>query len=185
MADDDLRTHVARGMKRLTDDVLMDRYGDPHVAFTVMLYPDAPPSVVALTPSGSGACDLKHLQFGKDADDSQPKGRFFTFEELQEAARGLRDAELGMLLARPTSVGTLGEQIMERVKEGWERHNTFTIDQTLKKAAVEQARPMVCPSCHQRYTKRGFPAHLRMSRWCGGRVTIDTDTGQGVMVGAD
>lgn len=183
MADDDLRAHVTRGMQRLTDDVLMDRYGDPHVAFAVMLYPDAPPAVVALTPSGSGACDLKRLQFGQD--DEPSKGRFFTFQELQEAARGLRDAELGMLIARPTSAGTLGEQIVERVKEGWERHNTFTIDQTLKKAAVEQARPMVCPSCRQRYTKRGFPQHLRLARWCGGRVTIDADTGQGVMVEAD
>ena len=59
---DELRSPLPRAFERLADDLVVERHGDPHVAFAVLVYPDREPAIVAITGRQSGAHDITTIE---------------------------------------------------------------------------------------------------------------------------
>lgn len=173
---DDLRTGIVRAAEQFTADLLVGRYHDPQVGFVVLVHPDREPTIVALTPAT--AQDIRNIQT-RDQDESEDDRRrrregprFFTAEELHEAAGGLRQADQalrfsGFAWQEPEGRKFhLGRYIGDRIAEWWQRHRARPIEEALARAADEARRPAVCGNCGRRFTERGLTQHLRRSRWC-------------------
>lgn len=162
-----LSDHLPPGLERLAGDVLVGRYGDPHVAFVVFVYPERAPEVASITPGGSMARPLSAVQASKDAGGSPRPSRFFTLADLNEAASAMSAAH-DMLRRPPRSVADgiskWGDVIVAEIAKRWQRHRDYTSERVMK-AAAEEAKPR-CPHCNGRFTVRGLPMHLARSAVC-------------------
>lgn len=171
-------------------DLLVGRHGDPHVGFVVFVYPDRAPEIVALTPAGTGRTPLSHIVTRDEKDpESEGKGpdRFFSAEDLQDAAHGLMDAVEAL---RAHGSGwyrrydkerqpdeTLGRHISRHVASVWGRRRDFAMNRAMA-AAAEASKPQ-CPHCKRRFnTDRGLKAHLARAWHCARREDEAAAKGQ-------
>lgn len=175
----DLRMQLLRSFERLHDDLAIERYGDPHVAFAVLVYPDRCPLVVAVTPVGSH--DLSRMRSRTQEQVLQRKERFFDRSELQEAGHALTDAAIAMRLTLRKPGEKLGDFVTGEIERRWRGRRDGESSRLLEAAANEAARPAICPHCHGRFTERGIKQHLARSAWCSkvaARTQPATEIGQ-------
>ncbi len=159
---DTLRAPLIRHFETLATDVAIGRHGDPHVAFVVFVYPDSEPSVVAVTPSRSPR-NLSTLRAGKGDEKAETTGeRFFTYEDLYDAYSALNAARWAMQIHHLRSKGglTLGAEIIETIRERWQRHKDAPIMRAMAEAQHLAEHPHVC-TCKRRFrTGRGLGMHI-------------------------
>lgn len=162
-APDELRAPLLKALEALRDQLALgERFGDPHLAFTVLLYPDEVPAIVAITEQG--ICEFERLasktreQF--DGEHEQG-GRFFTGEELDEAATALSAAFMAFrTFPYRKDEMKLGAHVIEHVAQVVERHRAYPIERALKEAAYEERMKWKCEGCANRYgTERGLNMH--------------------------
>lgn len=163
---DELRAGLVSAAERFTDDLALGTHDDPHVAFVILVHPDAPPSIVVLAEAGAHRLGRVNQ---KDPDDNAPdrRGRFFTFEDLEQATDALSAVALAVRMAsyrRPD--GPFGEYLVAQIAERWHRRRDLAMSRLLGKADEERRRPVVCEGCRRRFTERGHKAHLARNRWC-------------------
>lgn len=186
----DLSALLQRSLEGLAMDLLVGRHGDPHVGFVVFVYPDRGPEIIALTPAGTGRTPLSHI-VTRDEKDPESKGkdsdRFFSFEDLEDAAHGLTDAmdalrAHGSLWYRRYDKErqpgeTLGQHIARHVATTWARRRDIAMNRAMAVAA-EELKPQ-CPHCKRRFTDRGLKMHLARAWHCA-RRQAETQAQEGV-----
>lgn len=161
---DELRAPLVDALRRVTDDLLIGRFDDPHVAFLVLVHPDREPGIVVI--SEAGAHDVARL---RDRRTSGPKdvarGRLFTWDDLTDAQQALDDMRWAAKW-REVDGPPLGKWIASEIRRRWQNRRDNATEAAMKRAAAEAKRPNVCPICRERFTVRGYPMHLAKT-WCG------------------
>lgn len=186
---DDLRAPIVGALEKLGMDLALGRYGDPYVAFVVLVHPDQPPSIVAVSPRGQH--DIAHIAYS-DAEDAEQNeresSRFFTYSDFTDAKEALHDADFAWTIAnyhhgRGGNKQSLGAYIVEHVREAWQRRRDRGMEREMEKAAYEATHPAVCPFCNRRFTERGLAQH-RLSGRDGDTPTVATFRAKGERDGA-
>lgn len=164
-----LRGPLVGAIEQLADDVAVERYGDPHVGFVVLLSPDGPPRLAVVSDLGV-ATPFENVKLGKAAeqDKGRSKGRFFTIQDLEEAAHGLMDALHGATERRwrPDPEKPLSAD----VEAMWNRRRDASIDRQIKATEHAIRYAAECPYCHSRYTTKGLKTHIARSVYCSRRA---------------
>ena len=157
----DLRSKLIGSLERFTTRLATGDYGDPHVAFVVLVHPDREPAIVAITERGEH--DFTRLEFSEGGDEDSR--RFFTAVDLKDAKAALNAAEM-CLVMRLRNI-PLGEQIRAAVHRQWDAIRSWPLRKALENAEYEAAHPFVCDGCKQRFkTERGRQMHLSRARHC-------------------
>ena len=164
-----LRGPLVEAIEQLADDVAVERYGDPHVGFVVLLSPDGPPRLAVVSDLGV-ATPFENVKVGKtmEQDKGRSKGRFFTVQDLEEAAHGLMDAlhGAGERRWRPDPEKPLSAD----VEAMWNRRRDAAIDRQIKATERAIRYAAECPYCHGRYTTKGLTTHIARSVYCSRRA---------------
>lgn len=163
---DELRAPLVDALRQATDDLLIGRLDDPHVAFLVLVHPDREPGIVVITEAG--AHDVARLvQSGELEPKDVAPGRLFTWADLTDAHNALEDMERAVKWRkREPDAPPLGKWIASEIRRLWRNRRDRFAEAAMKQAAAEAKRPNVCPICRERFTVRGYPMHLAKT-WCG------------------
>lgn len=173
---DELRAPLVDALRRLADDLLIGRHDDPHLGFVVLLHPDRHPSIVSLSPIGSGSYDFAKLRGGKDdppetPDDGTERHSPFTWDDLDESAKAIAAAQSAgrSFQFRTDRTQTLGLHIDAAIAERWETKRFAIMEQEMERAAFEEAHPAQCGNCDRRFTEQGLKQHRSRSPYVGCR----------------
>ena len=163
---DDLRSPLVRKFESFATDLAVGRHDDPHVAFVVLVYPDREPAIIPVTPACSPQ-NINLISSDRNENGRKPAGRFFTYQELKDAAMAMGDATSAMRMFRyPTfrKSAVLGQHVGQEIRHLWDRRKAFPMVEALAKAADLAAHPAAC-DCGQRFkTDRGLAMHRARSR---------------------
>ena len=164
---DDLRSPVVDALERLTVDLAVGRYGDPHVGFLVLVHPDQHPTII--TVSGRGAHDLAHMICQDDREGGRKRGRLFDWKDFEDASTAVRTAGSAWsgYAYRSDKSLSLGRHIDKEVRGKWQAGRDAVVKAAMDRAAFEESHQAQCPNCSRRFTERGLTQHQARARWPG------------------
>lgn len=174
MADfDSLRAPLIAPLERMATDIAIGRYGDPHGAFIVLVYPDEAPTVLA-SHGGHSVYNLGTLHVPDETESRRERRpereRCFALDDLYDAYRALGDADHAIHFSGWDKTGcTVGEFILDEIRDKWQRRRDNRMKSAMDDAARKARYSAECPHCHSHYTAKGIKTHLARSQWCSRR----------------
>ena len=149
-------------LERLATDIRVDRHGDPHLAFVILLYPDQPGTVLCVGLEGRPPSDMTQFRFATPGRPSHPENKVGTIiSDLDEARCTLNDLHSGLQVALPDRGGTLTEQVRKWMADARSRRLMQAVRRHLERADYEQKYPARCEFCGRHLTTRGVTRHER------------------------
>lgn len=152
-------------LERLATDLRVDRLGDPHIAFVVLLYPDRHGSVMCVGYEDYPPIDMTHLQHSnKDNPDSERTSARLPTAELEHVDQTVGDLLEAIRSSRYRSEARnmkLSEYIDEHMTKARDSRQTYDIKRDLERADHEAKFPSPCAFCGERFTARGVKRHER------------------------
>lgn len=169
----DLRGPIVDALEAIVADIVIERHGDPHVAFLVLAYPDRQPEVITIGQAGYASIqnlvsrgDVEH-----DDDDEggghAPERAMFRPEEVSEAESALNAVAWACRGWRGPTTGfaSLGDFMTFAVKQQWDRAREAAADLAAK-VLWKEVQPR-CPHCKTGFnTERGLNQHLAQAAAC-------------------
>ena len=150
-------------LERLATDIRVDRHGDPHLAFVILLYPDQPGTVLCVGLEGRPPCDMTLCRFRTPGGSSHAGDKVGTvISDLDEARHTLGDLYTGLRVARPDRGGTLTEQVRKWMADARSMRLLHAVRRHLERADYEQKYPARCEFCSRRLTTKGVTRHERV-----------------------
>lgn len=160
-----LNPHLPDDFESFATDMRVDRHGDPYLAFTVLLYPDRPASVVCLGYEDFPPFDVTEVTRRKkdeDEDEGDERTSALPVEDLERAGEAIGDIVRAIGHHRVETDMPIKEFIRAHMQEWWDRRQMAPIAMELALAEREAAMPAVCEFCNRRFaTERGLATHQR------------------------
>jgi hypothetical protein len=160
----DLRGPLVKALEDLADDLAIERYGDPHVAFVVFVTADGPPRIASVTHRGRH--DMATLVDGNSPLASKKTELFFGAADIVEAGLALGDAANALRYPRRKNTDqSIGEYVSGEVERIWRYRRDAEVERSMT-AAARESMPK-CPHCKGRFkTDRGLKMHLARAPYC-------------------
>lgn len=172
---DELRAPLVRALEAFVADLTIEKFGDPHLGFLVLLHPDRHPAIVAFSPQG--ADELASVTITDSTEEQEPDATymrsFFQYSDFAVAAEALDDAKTAWKYPYKAPTERFGAYLDRKVAERWADRRDRAVTTELEKAAYEEAHKAQCPNCSRRFTERGLKQHQARSPFDGCRTATD------------